>query len=188
MFRSPNGVRIFKYSWLLPVILATGCASVQDTFCNMIEPDSYVLVSVADCQTMRTSFHYDRDTDFSLLKSYAWMPDEHADDAAGSTTRHGGQPHIWAMVSTDSYLNAKGFRLTQTEPDFLVSHQVSSEMRVSMTLSIIDARSQHLIWRGTLADEGYPARNQDAWKERIRMAVEKLLEQFPPPRQVDAGW
>ena len=66
----------------------TGCASVQDTFCNMIEPDSYVLVSVADCQTMRTSFHYDRDTDFSLLKSYAWMPDEHADDAAGSLLNH----------------------------------------------------------------------------------------------------
>jgi hypothetical protein len=186
MFRSPNGVRTFKYGWLLPVILVTGCASVQDTFCDMIEPDSYVLVSVADCQTMRTSTHYDRDTDFSLLKSYAWLPEEDA-GTAGSPTRHGGQPHLWVMVSTDSYLNAKGFRLTETQPDFLVSHQVPSEMLGSMTLSVIHARSQHLIWRGIVVDEGYPARNPDAWKERIRMAVAKLLERFPPPRQGYTG-
>jgi len=38
--------RVFQYLWLLPVIFITGCASMHDMVCNLVEPDSYVLVSI----------------------------------------------------------------------------------------------------------------------------------------------
>jgi hypothetical protein len=63
---------MFRLAWLLPVIFATGCASMQEKFCNLVEPDSYLLVSVAGCDTMQVSFDSDPETDFSALESYDW--------------------------------------------------------------------------------------------------------------------
>ena len=83
---------------------------MQDSFCGMIEPDTYVLVSVANCQTTQISVDYGADAGFADLKSYAWILEEHA----GSTdtgTRASRQPHAWVADSVNAALVAKGFRL-----------------------------------------------------------------------------
>jgi hypothetical protein len=175
-----KGDRLFQYVWMLPVIFATGCASMQDMFCNLVDPDSYVLVSVAGCQTMQVSFDYGADADFSLLESYAWMPAEHT-GSGDLEIQHDSQSHEWVTDSVDAKLSEKGFRLDRTAPDFLVSYDVPVEMRGTLTLIFVHARSRQLIWRGTVDDEAYPARNPDVWEIRIRTAVDMLLKQFPPP-------
>jgi len=178
--------RVFQYLWLLPVIFITGCASMHDMVCNLVEPDSYVLVSIVRCQTMRTSFDYDTDTDFSLLESYAWMPAQRS-ISGGAGTGTDSQVHEWLTQYIDTSLSKKGFMQDHASPDFLVSYDVPVNMRGTLTLTFMHADGLQPIWRGTVDDDAYPARNTDAWEARIRTAVGMLLDQFPPARQQPAG-
>lgn len=82
--------------------------------------------------------------------------------------------------AVDANLAEQGFRLNGKAPDFLVSYQVSEEMRASITLTLVHADSRQRLWQGDASDEAYPARNPDAWESRLRTAVDRLLEQFPP--------
>jgi len=176
---------VFRCLWLLPVIFITGCASMHTMVCNLVEPDSYVLVSIVRCQTMHASFDYDSDADFSVLESYAWMPAEHSltDDPG---IRHDGRLNEWLTHYIDAKLSEKGFRLDHTAPDFLVNYDVPVKMRGTLTLTFLHADGEQLIWRGTVDDEAYPARNPDAWETRIRTAVDMLLDRFPPTRHANA--
>jgi hypothetical protein len=161
---------------LLTATLISGCA-VQDMFCNLIEPDSYALVSVAQCQTIQVSFEYDAGTDFSRFQSYDWLPVEQT-HPAGSADPSGLLDH-WVTEAVDARLAEQGLRRDGEAPDFLVSYEAPIENRGTLTLAFIHADSRQLIWRGESRDEGYPARNPTAWEGRIRLAVDKLLAQFP---------
>jgi Domain of unknown function (DUF4136) len=186
MMRWSKRDSVLRCLWLLPVIFITGCASMHAMVCNLVEPDSYILVSIVRCQTMHASFDYNSDTDFSVLESYAWMPAEHS-LAERPLSPHDGQLNEWLTPYIDARLTQKGFRLDHTAPDFLVNYDVPVKMRGTLTLTFLHADSQQLIWRGTVDDEAYPARNPDAWETRIRTAVDMLLDQFPPIRPVSAG-
>jgi hypothetical protein len=181
-----KGERVFRYVWLLPIIFITGCASTQNLVCGLVQPDSYVLVSIAGCQTMRTSFDYDPDADFSLLDSYAWTPAGHS-LTDGPVIQHDGQLNEWLTHYIDAKLSEKGFRLDDTAPDFLVNYDVPVKMRGTLTLTFLHADGQQLIWRGTVDDAAHPARNPDAWETRIRTAVDMLLDEFPPVQHAEAG-
>lgn len=172
---------MFRYAWLLPVTFATGCASMQEKFCNLIEPDSYLLVSVAGCETMQVSFDYDAETDFSALKSYDWSA---AQDTRSDDHRIQGDSRLdeWVTNAVGAKLAEQGFRLDGAAPDFLASYAVPVEMRGTLSLTFVAAESRQLIWRGTSNDEAHPARNPDAWEKRVRTAVDMLLGQFPPSR------
>jgi hypothetical protein len=150
-------------------------------FCNMIEPDSYVLVSIARCQTMRVSFDYDADADISLLESYDWMPVQktRTDD---SETRSQSELNEWVTGAVDTKLAEQGFRLDREAPDFLVSYEVPVDMQATLSLEFTRAGTRQFIWRGQSTDEAYPARNSAAWEKRLSTAVDMLLEQFPPTR------
>jgi len=150
-------------------------------FCNMIEPDSYVLVSMAGCQTMWVSFDYDTDAGFSLLESYDWMPVQQT-RPGDSETRSESELNEWVTDAVDTKLAEQGFRQDREAPDFMVSYEVPVEMQGTLSLEFTHAVTRQFIWRGQSSDEAYPARNPAAWKERIITAVDMLLEQFPPTR------
>jgi hypothetical protein len=167
---------MFRYTCLLAVTLSSGCA-VQDMFCNLVEPDSYVLASAARCQTIQVSFDYDAEAGFSQFESYDWMPDQ---QKAASGNPDGSQLHEWVTDAVNVRLAEQGLRRDGEAPDFLVSYEAPVNKQGTLTLAFIDANSRQLIWRGESSDEGYPARNPAAWEGRIRLAVDKLLAQFPP--------
>ena len=168
-----------RLAWLLPFTLASGCTSMQEKFCSLIEPDSYVLVSIAGCETMQLSFDYDPQTDFSALESYAWVaaPDTRPGDPA---IQGDAQLDGWVTDAVDAELAEKGFRRARQAPDVLVSYEVAVEMRGTLSLTFVRADSGQRIWRGTSNDEAHPARNRNAWEKRVRTAVRLLLERFPP--------
>jgi len=149
--------------------------------CNMIEPDSYVLVSMAGCQTMRVSFDYDAEAGFSMLESYDWVPVQEI-RAGDSGIQDESRLNEWVTDAVDRKLAEQGIRRDREAPDFLVSHEVPQEMRGTLSLTLIRADTRQFIWRGQSTDEAYPARNPAAWNERIITAVDMLLEQFPPSR------
>ena len=170
---------MFRYGWLLPVIVITGCTATQDKFCNLVEPDSYFLVSIARCETIQVSFDYEADAGFSALDSYAWMPVQTA-TPGDSGIKGDSQLHVWVTDAVDAKLAQQGFRLDREAPDFLVSYDAPVDMQGKLSLVFELADSQRFIWRGTAIDQAYPASNPDVQEERIRTAVGRLLEQFPP--------
>lgn len=64
----------------------------------------------------------------------------------------------------------------------------SSEVLVSeyqlgtLIIDIVRADSKQLIWRGSASDEVQPDNSPEVRVKRIREAVQKILEQFPPPK------
>ena len=174
------GKEIFRYAWLLLVVCVTGCAATHDRFCSLVDSDSYVLVSLAGCETIQVSFEYESETGFSAFDTYAWMP-SHAVPLDDSGEQISSQLPIWITNAVDAKLTQQGFRLDREVPDFLVSHDTVIEGQGILTLTISFADSQRIVWRGTARDEAYPTTNSEIQEERVRTAVELLLAQFPPP-------
>jgi len=159
-----------RYVVLLSIIFITGCAATQDRFCGLVEQDSYFLVSIARCETLQVSFDYDAEAGFSSLNAYAWMPPVQDND------------QVQALVTdaVDAKLAQRGFRLAGETPDFLVSFYAPAEVQGELSLVFVLAENQQFLWRGTAKDKAYPARNPEEQELRIRTAVGRLLEQFPP--------
>lgn len=170
---------MLRFGWLLALAVITGCTATQDKFCSLVDPDSYVLVSLARCETLQLSFDYEADMDFSALDAYAWMPAQ-AGAPDDSETQGDSQGHAWVIDAVDTELARKGYRLDRDAPDFLVSFEASLERQSTLSLLFTLADSQRFLWRGTAHDKAYPARNPAAEEKRIRTAVGRLLEQFPP--------
>ena len=170
---------MFRCGWLLSVIVITGCTATQDKFCSLVEPDSYVLVSIARCETIQVSFDYEADAGFSALDSYAWVPVQAA-TPGDSGIKGDSRLHAWVTDAVDAKLAQQGFRLDREAPDVLVSYDAPADVQGELSLVFVLADSQRFIWRGTANDKVYPTSNPDAQEERIRMAVGRLLEQFPP--------
>ena len=60
---------------------------------------------------------------------------------------------------------------------------VVSEYQVgTLILDVVRAADRQLIWRGTASDEVYPDNSTEARERRVREAVQKILEQFPPAK------
>ena len=167
-----------KLVWLILFVFVTGCAATQDRFCSLVDADSYVLIAIARCETLRASFDYEAGYAFSVLDAYAWMPVQAATtDDAGK--QGDSQLHAWVTNAVDVTLAQRGFRLNRDAPDFLVSYDAPLVGQGGLSLVFTLADSQQSIWRGTVYDMAYPARNADAQEQRIRTAVGRLLEQFP---------
>ena len=164
--------------WLILFVFVTGCAATQDRFCSLVDADSYVLVSIARCETLQVSFDYEVGDGFSALDSYAWKPVQAA-TPGDSVIQSDNQLHEWVTDAVDVKLAQRGFRLDRDAPDFLVSYDAPVDMQGTLSLVFTLADSPRTIWRATAHDKAYPARNADAQEQRIRTAVGRLLEQFP---------
>lgn len=171
--------RLFPVTALLAITLSGGCTSIQNKLCNLVDQDSYVVVSVVGCQTIELSALFNADVDFSRLQSYAWSPaGESSTGAAASTADQ--LVNDWVTSAVDAKLAAKGFKQTTGTPDFLVSYTVPEENRATLTLTFADPNNRQRIWQGKAVDSAYPARNTISWELRLRAALDKLLEKFTP--------
>jgi hypothetical protein len=165
--------------WWIAVLLLTGCAATQNSFCSLIEPDSYFLVSLARCETVDVSFDYDREAGFAALQGYDWLEAQSV-SYQDAVAPGAGELHQWVVASVDGKLAQQGFERDRGMPDFLVDYDAVVESDATLTLTVLRPADREVIWRGTAVDQGYPARDSQAQQQRIRAAVGLLLEQFPP--------
>ena len=170
---------MFRYVFLLSLCFTAGCTATRDRFCNLIDNESYFLVSAAGCETVQLSFEYDVKAKFSALEAYDWLPGQHP-VSVDAGTHDEGYLHEWVTDAVDAKLAQRGLRLDGKAPDLLVSYEASGDGRGSLSLVFLLAETRKPVWRGTADDQAYPARNADAFEIRVRTAVGMLLEQFPP--------
>jgi hypothetical protein len=84
---------------------------------------------VTGCSGITVSQDYDKETDFSALKTYSWKMDPDA--------KQEDQPEMSPLVATrvrnaiEKELGARGISLDETAPDFLIDYNLKVESKIS---------------------------------------------------------
>jgi len=83
----------------------------------------FILVFILSCSTIRVSYEYDPEADFSTLKTYDWLPIPKKD--------RGNELAIKNLKSiVNRQLEAKGFKMRSESPDVLIALHFGKERRV----------------------------------------------------------
>ena len=164
----------------------------------------FALVSAA-AQAQSVTYDFDKGTDFSKIKTYAWVNtrEELQDDFN----------HKRIVSAVDSQLSAKG--LTRVEPGGMANALVgygagfeknleingsgygggplyranrSGSARVdeivtgTLVIGMLDANTKAVIWRGTATKDLDPKANPEKRDKNVNKAVTKIFEHYPPKK------
>ncbi len=165
-------------------------------------------IGLGGCNTFSVRTDYDDEADFATLSSFAWV--DPPDDAQASPFADNGLLRKRVRQAVAEVLNAKGYReAEEADADFLVTFHVTIENRVrtydnygypyyggyygrgwghgssyaasfkegTLILDLMLAEERRLIWRGW-RNNAVPT--PDTKGPKIQLAVEKILERFPP--------
>ena len=144
----------------------------------------------------KVSVDYDKEADFSKLKTYAWQS---------------GQPALNSLIhkrivnAIDGQLASKGWTKTESAPNAIVVYYAAVDQQRQfnawgsgprwsgngtvkeetiligqLVVDIYEASTEQLLWRGFASDTATdnPAKNE----KKMNQAVAKLFKQFPPMR------
>ena len=143
---------------------------------------------ILGCMGVESRTSYNVQTDFSALKSYAWMP--------GLKEQFTNPMYAdFYKEAMDTQLAAKGLKSVEDSPDFIIrtyptkDHKESYKTFSSGTIDFhegmihmefVDAKSGDLIWEGAaqayLSEESKP----DEVKKDVYEIVADLLKDYPP--------
>jgi hypothetical protein len=150
-------------------------------------------ILVSGCTAIKVDSNYDAGFDFSNLNSYSWleMPVDFPVDNLSSRN---------IKTAIDQQMKNKGFSLTTGAEDFIISlqgykntvrrapqTQVSAQLSENeqfqdgmFTVTIIDAKSNRLIWEGHAKGLVAPYLSTEDRIKKVNETVAKLLADFPP--------
>jgi hypothetical protein len=162
---------------------------------------------LASCSTIRVNSDYDKKTDFSTYKTYAF----HKTGIDKVEISDLDKKRI--LRSIDEEMVAKGFTKSET-PDLLININTKAEKNINvnqfqanygygwgfgwnpywganysvntntegtLTIDLIDAQKKELIWQGE--GVGYLTKNTDKKDENIKSFVNSILAQYPPVKK-----
>ncbi len=158
------------------------------------------------CSTISVNYDYDRGADFTVLRTYDWLPIPPEAGVDGITVKR-------IINAVDAGLEAKGFTRTSEAPDFLIAAYGEKVTKVqvrdrgydygryryrgypgledrridvyqyeegTLILDFVDAHKSELIWRGSASAVIDPYASPEKRERQISEAVEKMLGNFPP--------
>jgi hypothetical protein len=150
------------------------CASLIRVFLAVIVPLAGLIVT--GCAPTINHL-YDRSTNFSTLRSYAWAP-------GASIQWPSGLVEANVRSLADSLLESRGFARATAKADFVIAvelenYPIGSQggyalRTLSLNMYVPDGRV--LIWRGTASG----SISTDAASDDLRSTVQSLLAAFPP--------
>ncbi len=142
-------------------------------------------------------YDYDREANFARLRTFDWS-------GVNVPTSELVKKHIEGAVNRE--LEAKGFIRNQANPDFLIGlhgkkvrktevvdiydefdreyyYDTFSWQEGTITLTIKDAKSKAVIWRGTARGRVADNPSSEKRRQRINNAIAGILNNFPPPKE-----
>jgi hypothetical protein len=158
------------------------------------------------CATMNVSSHVDRGVDFAAFRTYDWAQ---ADVLPTGDPRLDNNQffHDYMQGAVEKGLAARRFAKTTYAPDLLIHYHATVTRQIdvaalqreyrncsgrdcypdvvdyeaaTLMIDIVDARTHRLVWRAWAQDGmGGVIDHQDRLRERVNVAVEKMLEQLP---------
>lgn len=153
-----------RLGWKLVLLVALGCASDDPRVGTAFDP----LYAFPPEATLAWS---DRDN---------VLPDD------PRIARMDLEPIIKQVAGEE--LAARGYRLVEADPDYWLSYQVridwfkvaTSEMLGSLSLELVERASRSRVWTGFGRSSVSASRTPEEREARMRQAVRKMLEDFPP--------
>ncbi len=166
-------------------------------------------LTFAACETIGVTIDYEPSTSFSNLETWAWLeerPGHEADTRPGRALV--GAPMRRAVREELAARGYR--ELTSGEPDFYVLHHAAVNKKLdlhsvprhydhsagwtmigtetyvteyeegTLVLDVIEPERRDLIWRGTAEARIDRSAGPEKREERIRKAVRKMLDRFPP--------
>lgn len=154
----------------------------------------------AGCSGLDVAHDYDRDQDFSRLRTWSWNPEGPRTGGSVDTlsrerieraverelAREGLSPA--GSEEADVWVRAYAGTARRLEPDPVYHGRgyYAQNWRVvnegGLEVALIDPRDQRVIWRGTARGAIDRNATPEEREERIREAVEKIFEAYPPAR------
>lgn len=161
-------------------------------------------ISMLACNPTYVDHDYDVDADFSAYKTFAWLPQTTMSEGQPKATQQSSLMENRIKRAVNDGLEAKGLRLTETDPDLeLVYHvgiQNVTEIRRTgysygfggtvrtdqfqegtFILDMMDSRTKTLVWRGIAEGVLEEFTTPEKIEKNVREVVDKLLRKFPPP-------
>ena len=163
----------------------------------------------AGCSSVTVNYDWDRQEDFSKLKTFAWM--QQPATAVGDARAAALNNSLFAKRLHDSVnrqMQAKGYSVDTESPDFVIVYHTGVQDKVNVTnwgytygpywgpwgesidvhqyaegtliLDFIDANTKNLIWRGTAQKILADRPDPDKVEKNIDDVVARLLAKFPP--------
>jgi hypothetical protein len=161
------------------------------------------------CSSISVATDYEPSFDFTELETFAWLPEppRPAGHALIDSPLFGARVReaVNAELARRGYRKAE-----LADADFLLQYYASTKTvtkidtvhryhygrrwhgtgytdttvreydRGSLVLDIVDAESRELVWRGVGEARLYENRTPEERSERMREAVESILDEFPP--------
>ena len=162
---------------------------------------------LSGCSTMEIYVDHDPDASFENLKRYAWMPDP--PKVTGDPRVDNPIIHRFVREAVEDRLKSRGFERDDDAPDvwvgFIADVRQRTEFRAvnerrryssaswtelreraydegTLILDFVDPKTRKLLWRGSARAEVHLSASQSRKRERIKEAVDRILERFPPSR------
>jgi hypothetical protein len=149
------------------------------------------------------SYDYDRNVEFRTLRTYGWLPVPEK-----ATVNNLDLNRIKKAV--DNEMKARGLRISSDNPNFFVAGHLVKKDKVNVTnwgygfspygrywgrggfsvyqyeegtliIDLVDANSKNLVWRGVAKADVEVATTPEKRDKLINGAVQKILNNFPPP-------
>lgn len=155
---------------------------------------SMILQVGCSTTSIDVSHDYDPSYNFTKLKTYDWIPNPVTKSQAELIEKH-------VRKATEDRLTEKGFSIDNKNPDFYIALHAGRERKIdisnrgygyrgginvyeyqegTLVLDIVDSKNKGLIYRGVANAELRQSDTFEKRQERIKEAVNKILEQFPP--------
>jgi hypothetical protein len=152
------------------------------------------------------SYDYDRDTDFTSLKSYRWLPIPEKSEINSLDL-------IRIKVAVDAELEKKGLKKVLKKPDFLIAYHWGTKDKVdvrpwgygygrfgrywgghwghagvsvyqyeegTLIIDFVESNSKNLLWRGAAKSDVDDVKTPEKRDKVINESVQNIMKNFPP--------
>lgn len=157
----------------------------------------FLLLLAGSALAQKVSVDFDKGTDFSKFRTYAW---------AAGTPAQNPMVHQRIVAGIDAQLAIKGLRKVESNPDIIVSYHAATDTQISINtlgggplggwrfgagtatvdkipvgqliVDIGDMGARKFVWRGTAS--GTVSSRQEKNEKALTAALTKMFQNFPP--------
>ena len=161
-------------------------------------------IALGGCSSLSVSQDYDRNQDFSRLRTWAWAKPAPQVDGSGYS-EISSLTHKRISSAVEGELAKKMYQKTEADrADFWVRHYASTGQKLeaypgyngwygegdelavveegTIVVDFVSPKDKRLLWRGKATSVIDESMTPEERENRIDESVQKILEQFPPKR------
>jgi hypothetical protein len=172
------------------------------------------LILLAGCSSYDIKYDYDMDSNFSNFKTYKWIPRTvtNANGSAAVAQQNNTLLEKRIHSAVDTQMAAKGFTLTEDNPDVFAVYYVGLKDKIDVTdwgytysgsywggglgrnvdvyqytegtliVDLVNASDKQLAWRGSATGVVEPGSPPEKVEARINDVVARIFQNYPPKK------